>query len=93
MEVTAVDRYVTGQFAEEGDAEPEGQDEPDDDDNATDDDEQLAEIRHALMLTALRNIPSPACWEAWVLLEPDPADRLLDLRLLHAGDRHTIDHR
>src|SRR2546426_3134855 len=25
-------------------------------------------------------------------LEPDPADRLLDLRLLQARDRHAVDH-
>src|SRR6202022_4005214 len=27
------------------------------------------------------------------VLEPDPADRLLDLRLLQPGDRHAVDHR
>src|SRR2546422_9928727 len=57
VDIAAVDRNVARQFAEIGDSESQGEEESNDDDEATDDDKQLADIRHALILTAPAIIP------------------------------------
>src|ERR1700693_5363304 len=59
VDIATIDRDITGQFAEIGNAEPEGQEQPDDHDEAPDDDEELADLRHTLILTAPAMLPSP----------------------------------
>src|ERR1700694_5472135 len=59
VDVAAVDRDITRELAEIGDSQSEGQEEADDDNEATDNDEELADVRHALVLTAAAKIPSP----------------------------------
>jgi len=97
MDVAAVDGDVARQPAEKWDSYTEEEDEADHHDEAADDDKQLADFGHTLIVPArgqlaTRFLVAKSRRIEPTSLEPDPADRLFDLRLVQTRDRHAVDH-